>query len=104
VVAAPERMIGAGQRVSLAMWLVGHRGMRRAVERCVDGEAPLRERARVLAHLGECRSCRAAALFLVDLRAALRRRRRNAPVMIAGARLRRWARRLVELEPWATST
>jgi predicted anti-sigma-YlaC factor YlaD len=97
-------MIAAGQRVSHAMWLAGHRRMRRAVERCVDGEAPRRERTWVLAHLRECRNCRAAALFLVEVRAALRRRRRNEPVMLASARLRRWARRLGDLEPWATST
>jgi anti-sigma factor RsiW len=98
------RMGGAGQWVSVAMWLVGHGRMRSAVERWVDGEAPLGERARVVAHLRECRSCRAGAVFLVALRRALRRRRRNDPVLLAGARLRRWAQRLGDLEPWPTNT
>jgi len=97
-------MVGADQRVSHAMWLVGHRRMRRAVERFVDGEAPLGERARVFAHLRACRSCRRGALFLVGLRGALRRRRRRDPVMLAGARLRRWAQGLGDVDPWATST
>ena len=78
--------------------------MRSAVERFVDGEASIPERGRAVAHLHDCRGCRAGALFLVELRAALRRRRRRDPVMLAGARLRRWARRVEDLEPWPTST
>lgn len=69
-----------------------HSRMRGAVERLVDGELAAPERPAVLLHLRECRSCRAMALFLVELRGALRRRRE--PVMLAGARVRRWARRL----------
>jgi hypothetical protein len=50
----------------------------------------------VLLHLQECRSCRSLALFLVELRGALRRRWQ--PAMLAGARMRRWARRLEDFD------
>jgi anti-sigma factor RsiW len=86
------------------MWFVGHGRVRGAVERFVDGEASLSERARVVAHLRQCRRCRRAALFLVELRSALRRRRRRAPVMLGGARVQRWVGCAGELESWPTST
>ncbi len=85
------------------MRFVRHGRMRMAVERFVDGEVSALERSRVVAHLRECGGCRAAALFLVELRFALRRREHGHPVILAGARVRRWAQR-GELERWPTST
>ena len=84
------------------MGFVRHGRMRSAVERFVDGEASLSERARVVAHLQKCRSCRRAALFLVEVRGALRQRRHRDPVMLGGARLRRRAER-GELQAWPSS-
>lgn len=97
-------MDSVSQRVPDAMWFIGHRRMRSVVERFVDDEASIPERGRAVAHLRDCRGCLAGALFLVELRAALRRRRRRDPVMLAGAQLRRWALRFRDLEPWPTTT
>ncbi|MGH8986810.1 MAG: hypothetical protein ACRDY6_23510 [Acidimicrobiia bacterium] len=69
---------------------VGHRRLRRSVERLVDREATAREADAARAHLGHCRKCQAAARFLLQMKAALRRRARRQPDSLAITRLRRF--------------
>jgi hypothetical protein len=70
---------------------VGHRRLRRSVERLVDREATTREAVAARAHLQGCRTCRAAARLLVQMKAALRRRAHREALPMAVTRLRRYA-------------
>ncbi|MGI8795452.1 MAG: hypothetical protein ACR2IR_02500 [Acidimicrobiia bacterium] len=70
---------------------VGHRRLRRSVERLVDREAAPREADAAWAHLQGCRKCQAAARLLLHMKAALRRRARREPDPLAITRLRRYA-------------
>jgi anti-sigma factor RsiW len=70
---------------------VGHRRLRRSVERLVDREATAREAIAARAHLRDCPKCQAAARLLVQMKAALRRRAHREPDPLAVTRLRRYA-------------
>jgi anti-sigma factor RsiW len=70
---------------------VGHRRLRRSVERLVDREATPREADSAIAHLRGCPKCRAAVRLLLQMKAALRRRARRQPDALAITRLRRYA-------------
>jgi len=70
---------------------VGHRRLRRSVERFVDREATPRDTHAAVAHLRRCPKCRAAARLLLQMKAALRRRARREPEPLAVTRLRRYA-------------
>jgi hypothetical protein len=50
---------------------MGHRRLRRSVERLTDREATTREADAAWAHLRRCQKCRAAARLLVQIKAAL---------------------------------
>jgi hypothetical protein len=77
---------------------VGHRRLRRSVERLVDREAAAREADAARAHLRHCRKCQAAARLLLQVKAALRRRARRQPDSLAITRLRRFALAVSEEE------
>jgi predicted anti-sigma-YlaC factor YlaD len=70
---------------------VGHRRLRRSVERLIDREATTHEAATARAHLQRCSACRAAARLLVHMKAALRRRAHREPLPLAATRLRHYA-------------
>ena len=70
---------------------VGHRRLRRSVERLVDRQATAHEAVAARAHLGNCRKCRTAARLLVQMKAALRRRTHRDPLPLAVTRLRHYA-------------
>jgi hypothetical protein len=69
---------------------VGHRRLRRSVERLVDREATTHEAVAARAHLRGCRKCRAAARLLVQMKAALGRSNREQ-LPLAVTRLRHFA-------------
>jgi hypothetical protein len=70
---------------------VGHRRLRRSVERLIDREATGSEAVAARAHLRGCRKCRAAARLLLQMKAALRRRAHREPLPLAVTRLRHYA-------------
>lgn len=70
---------------------VGHRRLRRSVERLVDREATVREADVARAHLRRCRKCQAAARLLIQMKHALRRRAHREPDPLAVTRLRHYA-------------
>jgi hypothetical protein len=70
---------------------VGHRRLRRSVERFVDREATPREVDAAVAHLRGCPKCREVVRLLLRMKAALRRRARREPDALAITRLRRYA-------------
>lgn len=70
---------------------VGHRRLRRYVERLVDREATTREAELARAHLQRCPKCRAAARLLAQMKDALRHRAHREPDPLAVTRLRRYA-------------
>lgn len=77
---------------------VGHRRLRRSVERFVDREAPPHEANAAIVHLRGCPKCQEAVRILLRMKAALRRRARREPDALAITRLRRYALAVPEEE------
>jgi anti-sigma factor RsiW len=78
-------------------WLVitmGHRRVRRSVERLADDELPAAARPIVLRHLADCGDCRGELELLIALKHSLRRSSLHEPTRLAAVRLRRFAERL----------